>query len=240
MAERDSDVGKPLFKKRAHSGRHAQRVSASESLQDDDASAQGTCVAVDELVSLRDMLRKPTGIELTRLNAGDRKRRRKMDGGDQSQDQSTSYSEIVSLPPKVDRHMYVWLIDIRSQFVKANSAKQDTDAPSSSYQSNGSPSSHSVPAVCESNNACNAALLTSVPEVDLGLQPRLENIEATEKAKRALMQHPIPTPPPDTEPSTLDEARKQVLQGPKPPQAARKERASDDRVYKRFRQRIQR
>lgn len=33
------------------------------------------------------------------------------------------------------------------------------------------------------------ALLTSVPEVELGLHARLQNIEATEKAKRELMQY---------------------------------------------------
>lgn len=84
------------------------------------------------------------------------------------------------------------------------------------------------------------AILTSVPEVDLGLQARLENIEATEKAKRALMQRPIPNLRPHPEPSTLDEARRQVQYGPPPSQAPRKERATDDQVYKRFRRRIMR
>lgn len=105
MAEGDADAGKPLFKKRTRAGRHAHRVSASESLRHD--PGQDEFVSVDELISLRDMFRKPTGIELTRLNAGDSKRqRRNMDTNTLKQDPS---QEIESyLPTKADRHMYVF------------------------------------------------------------------------------------------------------------------------------------
>ena len=41
----------------------------------------------------------------------------------------------------------------------------------------------------DNDGARTTALLTSVPEVELGLHARLQNIEATEKAKRELMQY---------------------------------------------------
>ena len=132
-------------------------------------------------------------------------------------------------------------IDIRFQFVKANVARQENDAPSAPSQPSNSLNSHLKPTATPGpNNLHNDALLTSVPEVDLGVQPRLDNIEATEKAKRALMQRTIPNPLPESEPGTLDEARRKAQYGPPTSHAPRRERPSDDRVYKRFRQRTQR
>ena len=108
MAERELDAGKPLFKKRTRIGRHAHRVTAYESLQSEEGSPQDKSVSVDELVNLRDMLRKPTGIELSCLNAGDNKRQRKVESTDQIQDNDEIHrGGAVSSPPNADLHLYV-------------------------------------------------------------------------------------------------------------------------------------
>ncbi|WFD24558.1 hypothetical protein MEQU1_003260 [Malassezia equina] len=102
MAEGDADAGKPLFKKRTRAGRHAHRVSASVSLRHD--PGQDESVSVEELISLRDMFRKPTGIELTRLNAGDSKRQ-KRDMYTNAPKQDPFQEGESNLPTKADRHM---------------------------------------------------------------------------------------------------------------------------------------
>lgn len=98
MAEGGPVGGQPLFKKRTGSRRQAHRISSYETTFKE-GTAQDESVSVDKLVSLRGKLRKPTGIELSRLNEGHRKRH--------ETETDTNYKKEEKRPSKGDQHLYV-------------------------------------------------------------------------------------------------------------------------------------
>ncbi|CAG8440325.1 14293_t:CDS:2, partial [Dentiscutata heterogama] len=102
------------------------------------------------------------------------------------------------------------------------------------------------------NVQLSTTMLTAIPEVDLGIDVRLKNIEETEKAKRKLLEqrHQKPKEEDDTfEGSNFsatnrcsDHERNQQEQLNQPHYKAgqRREMATDDIVAERFKKRLRR
>ncbi|KAJ9106102.1 hypothetical protein QFC21_001244 [Naganishia friedmannii] len=112
----------------------------------------------------------------------------------------------------------------------------------------------------EGNVTTSLGMLTSIPEVDLGMDHRLKNIEETERAKRAMMEAKRTTYKPtrqeqeenyatarfyrpnhqvQSDADALEDARRDAM-GLPPLQRQRKDRnqtATDDQVYERFKKR---
>ncbi|KAF7724218.1 hypothetical protein EC973_001237 [Apophysomyces ossiformis] len=89
-------------------------------------------------------------------------------------------------------------------------------------------------------------MLTAIPEVDLGMEPRLQNIEDTERAKRKLMDEHEE----EEKNAKLDEDdddlkvpanfEKQIRQPEGKPRLDRRQTATDDVVAERFKKRMRR
>ncbi|KAK4702151.1 hypothetical protein P7C70_g4077, partial [Phenoliferia sp. Uapishka_3] len=109
----------------------------------------------------------------------------------------------------------------------------------------------------EGNVTLSAAMLTAIPEVDLGIDMRLKNIEETEKAKRALLDEKAKVHdeeefaadrfyrtrrPMESDADALAKARKEAQGMAEPPKKplvgqGRREMATDDQVMDRFKKR---
>ncbi|SPO29795.1 uncharacterized protein UTRI_06067_B [Ustilago trichophora] len=247
----------PLFKKRGKS-HTTSRISTAvideptSSNLTANATTQEEEISVQDLIALRSLTRKPTGIELERLNKGEKKKKKKHKensssqqdeerweeqmktgglmagsssaaaagaGDDEESDQEDS-SKARRLVRKnnfqgetgtvdVDKHMMAYI---------EQEMKKRTTNPSSSSSSSTLDQSSLLPAVNnpedalyalaekykelsrsikpeqtqeerEGNVALSAAMLSSIPEVDLGIDTRMKNIEDTEKAKREFYEN---------------------------------------------------
>ncbi|SPO29118.1 uncharacterized protein UTRI_06067 [Ustilago trichophora] len=254
----------PLFKKRGKS-HTTSRIStaviddpqpsttaATTTTTDSADSANATTqqeedeISVQDLIALRSLMRKPTGIELERLNNGDRKKKKQQKeksvaqheeerweqqmksgglmavsataAGDDEESEEEDGSKARRLVRKnnfqgetgtvdVDKHMMAY---IEEEMKKRNAT---TNPSSSSSSSSNLDQTALVSAVNnpedalyalaekykelsrsirpeqtqeerEGNVALSAAMLSSIPEVDLGIDTRMKNIQDTERAKR--------------------------------------------------------
>ncbi|WFD40823.1 uncharacterized protein MJAP1_003812 [Malassezia japonica] len=269
----------PVFKKRGHRGK-VTKISAT-ALPDDaadnaspDDGEKSASPAVDELVTLRNLLRKPTGIELSQLNQGDTKKK----GGEQgtAAGGDAHANAIHKLVHKdhfqgetramdVDKHMMDYVeSEMRKRKLgdggdmsKEGLQKRMVDPADELFQvaekyrklqreaQSELPSQTSRPSA-EGHSTLSAAMLSKVPEIDLGISARLQNIEATEKAKRELYEKRqifranARTPSARDEAALLRDARREAHGEPIPPRPEprpRHEQASDDRVLGRFKKR---
>ncbi|SJX65868.1 uncharacterized protein SRS1_16422 [Sporisorium reilianum f. sp. reilianum] len=217
-----STPSKPLFKKRASKAVSRTRLSSSV-IDDADNPAASTAadeeepLSVQELIALRTLSRKPTGIELDRLNKGER-RKRKPNTTQTHQDNDDSSDDDVEDQPRrlvrknnfqgetgtvdVDKHMMA--------YIEAEMAKRTGTSTASSADTVRSALANPHDQLYalaeeyralqrqikpdqtqderEGNVALSAAMLSSIPEVDLGIDERMKNIQHTEDAKRALAE----------------------------------------------------
>ncbi|KAK4049369.1 hypothetical protein OIV83_004101, partial [Microbotryomycetes sp. JL201] len=201
--------------------------SASTPLEQDnnDGADENLSETLEELIALRKLKRATGGIELDKLNAGDRKKRRKEgDSGEQvtadgmvegthgglrdrvrdgtpgddaksltrrvvNNDNFTGQTNTVD----VDKHMMAY---IESE-LKKRKGTQDIDTEQEMRRLDPRDELFKVaekyriekkePAE-EGSVTLSAAMLTAIPEIDLGIDRKLKNIEDTEKAKRALAE----------------------------------------------------
>ncbi|KAJ1994864.1 hypothetical protein H4R33_000098 [Dimargaris cristalligena] len=162
-----------------------------------------------ELIELRKLRKRPVGMSLEdlanrpksrRTSKNSRKDQTSDDQEDESQDGNkgkplsgvlgsfTTQTEIVD----VDKHMMSY---IESQLKKINGEGEEpeTGADSSSLKSSDPQADlYQIPnhlkveskPIQEGSALISSALLSAVPEVDLGVDSKLQNIEATERAKR--------------------------------------------------------
>lgn len=238
----------PLFKKRGKSTAATTRISSSVIDQppattspNHDAGPEPPTnddeqLSVQDLIVLRSLSRKPTGIELERLNKGERKPRKKPKQAESQEerwaqqmkrgglmpdtrthepDSDDSDSDTTGKPRRlvrrhnfqgetgtvdVDRHMMAY---IETEMAKRTGAARSSLEPSlSTALSNPHDQLYAVAEKYrelqrqirpqqtqderEGNVALSAAMLSSIPEVDLGIDERMNNIQQTEAAKRAL------------------------------------------------------
>ncbi|KAG0171089.1 hypothetical protein DFQ30_001516 [Apophysomyces sp. BC1015] len=86
-------------------------------------------------------------------------------------------------------------------------------------------------------------MLTAIPEVDLGMEPRLQNIEDTERAKRRMLdEHDEDSEKSDQNDELKVPANfeKQIRQPESKPRLDRRQTATDDVVAERFKKRMRR
>ncbi|KAJ1596237.1 hypothetical protein NDA14_001772 [Ustilago hordei] len=189
----------PLFKKRGRC--KPTRISASTchaTLADTNEDCDER-LSVQELAALRALTRKPAGIQLDRLNNGERKpnvSRHKAASQTQMQMQRRDWMadafQHETGTVDVDGHMMAYIEQELRQRTNA-SAPQPHDSSSSSSSSSCSASTQQPlappPKQEETNALLSTAMLTRIPEVDLGIQAKLDNIADTELAKRSQPLH---------------------------------------------------
>ncbi|ORY90788.1 hepatocellular carcinoma-associated antigen 59-domain-containing protein [Leucosporidium creatinivorum] len=254
---------------------------------------------LEELIALRKLKRATGGIDLERLNAGEKKKRRKVvdaegkvtedgmiegtHGGikdrtrdDPDDDPSNLTNKIVrsnnftgqTNAVDVDKHMMAY-IEEELKKRKGTTGEIDTEKEIRSldprdalykiaekYRIEKKPEQEE-----EGNVALSAAMLSAIPEVDLGIDRKLKNIEETEKAKRALFEQKQAAAaaradedefavdrfykarrPLESDADALAKARREAAgdhepSKNKPMGAGRRETATDDQTMARFKQR---
>ncbi|KAK0566608.1 hypothetical protein OC861_003131 [Tilletia horrida] len=194
--------------------------------------------SVQDLILLRQLQKRPTGIELDKLNKGEKKKQKKkatsnkesktaeqqwadqmargglMNGADGNDDEDDDEQDKAGGSKKivrnnfqgetnivdVDKHMMTYI----EEEMRKRSGKEGENAPSvdqvraalnnpedelyqvaEKYRSlqRQKPTEEE-----EGNVTLSTTMLTSIPEIDLGMDVRLKNIEETEKAKHLLAQ----------------------------------------------------
>ncbi|KAI9024365.1 hepatocellular carcinoma-associated antigen 59-domain-containing protein [Phycomyces nitens] len=93
----------------------------------------------------------------------------------------------------------------------------------------------------EGNVQLSTQMLTAIPEVDLGIDARLKNIEDTERAKRKLMDEQEgenTKPPKKREPQVPANFEKQIRPIETKPRMDRRQMATDEAVAERFKKRM--
>ncbi|KAL0075007.1 hepatocellular carcinoma-associated antigen 59-domain-containing protein [Phycomyces blakesleeanus] len=93
----------------------------------------------------------------------------------------------------------------------------------------------------EGNVQLSTQMLTAIPEVDLGIDARLKNIEDTERAKRKLMDEQEgdrAKPPSKREPRVPANFEKQIRHVQSKPRMDRRQMATDEAVAERFKKRM--
>ncbi|TKY88077.1 hypothetical protein EX895_003173 [Sporisorium graminicola] len=319
----------PVFKKRGKlTGAATSRISRSviddeqppptslhhgagqEAARDDDDDDEQHQISVQDLIALRSLSRKPTGIELERLNQGEKKKRKTAQPTAQSQTQEERWAqqmkrgglvgnngsstpiaaaaaaadgeggdsddEASSGKPRrlvrknnfqletgtvdVDKHMMAY---IESEMAKRTGASSTstTAIEASTIQSalanphdqlytlaeeyrqlQRSLQPQQTQEEREGNVALSAAMLTSIPEVDLGIDSRMKTIQQTEAAKRSLLAKTHPTNGGLADDEAFASARFQYAR-PRPNADAtrnggeRKHMATDQAVLDRFKKR---
>ncbi|KAI0311027.1 hepatocellular carcinoma-associated antigen 59-domain-containing protein [Amylostereum chailletii] len=171
---------------------------------------------VHELIELRKLRKARQGIDVSKLNSGDVKKRRKrkkedeeeqayglqpgakVDQEDEEDDKAMKARKAVRTNNftqqtnvlDVDKHMMAY-IEENMKLRRGQGEDAQNGGPSGSKEDPFRPSDRfkvEKKASEEGNVTNSLAMLTAIPEVDLGMDARLKNIEDTEKAK-LLMSH---------------------------------------------------
>ncbi|KAI5475547.1 hypothetical protein MNV49_001180 [Pseudohyphozyma bogoriensis] len=292
------------FKKRRPKGAVATKPTSSIASDVEDPSAGDDDVSetLEELIALRKLKRAVGGIDLERLNAGEKKRRKKAAGDGESgevvnadgtvsgthggfrekgkdrmrdeeddpEDKEAATRKLVKSnnftgqtnAVDVDKHMMAY-IEAELQKRKGTS---DFDTTAEIQSLDPRDALYKVAEkyriqkkeVEEGNVTLSTAMLTAIPEVDLGIDTRLKNIEDTEKAKRQFYEaraNPVVEEeefavdrfykarrPMESDSDALAKARAEAAGKKEEPKktvlgAGRREMATDDQVMDRFKKR---
>ncbi|KAF8622124.1 hypothetical protein AX15_007257 [Amanita polypyramis BW_CC] len=170
-----------------------------------------------DLIELRKLRRGREGIDVTKLHKGDAKKKkrareeveelRKGGGRDEDDDEMEDLTAKTRRAIRannftqqtnaldVDKHMMAYIeenLKIRSRPREDESAERGPEDPQESLYMLSEKwklehSKHSKP-LQEGSVTTSMSMLTAIPEVDLGMDARLKNIEETEKAKRVVAE----------------------------------------------------
>ncbi|KAG1873582.1 hepatocellular carcinoma-associated antigen 59-domain-containing protein [Suillus subalutaceus] len=185
-----------------------EQPSELEEYEDEDKS-----LPISELIELRKLRKSRQGIDVSKLSKGDAKKRKRktaedgqeIEGGlragarvdeeEASTDakarravRTSNFTQQTNVLD-VDKHMMAYIeenLKIRSRPSDPSESKPGTNAQdqfSLSERWKGEKK-----AADEGNVTNSMAMLTAIPEVDLGMDARLKNIEETEKAKRQVAE----------------------------------------------------
>ncbi|CAG8643620.1 15119_t:CDS:2 [Funneliformis caledonium] len=191
---------------------------------------------------LRKFRRRPQGIDADKLSKGEAKAKKKKKdedpwkltvGGLVDLDEQTNALD-------VDKHMMAYIEEeMRKRRGQRSDSKNDDEIVVSSKPLNPQDELFQAPdhlrieskPISEGNVQLSTTMLTAIPEVDLGIDVRLKNIEETEKAKRKMLEqrHQKPKDEKDTQNQTSANKNGQ-----------RREMATDDLVAERFKKRLRR
>jgi len=170
---------------------------------------------IADLVELRRLRKQREGIDITKLNKGDIKKKRKKATEDEAHyglhpgvaqtKQPIENDEEEDLDAKarrvvrtnnftqqtntldVDKHMMAYIEENMRLRRGQNQSDTKDDGSADPYAELFRKANHSEDKD-EGNVTNSMAMLTAIPEVDLGMDIRLKNIEETEKAKRVLTE----------------------------------------------------
>ncbi|KAK4048068.1 hypothetical protein OIO90_005969 [Microbotryomycetes sp. JL221] len=276
--------------------------SSTPLVQDDgdqDDQSSNLSETLEELIALRKLKRATGGIELDKLNSGERRKRRK-EGDEEDQDpsgerlnadgtiegtqgglshQTRGDGEVKSIAKRVvnndaftgqtntvdvDKHMMAY---IESELKKRKGTQDfDTelemrrlDPRDELFQVAEKYRVEKQEPADEGSVTLSAAMLTAIPEIDLGIDRKLKNIEETEKAKRKLADQKMAAKtedqtefaadrfyrarrPLESDADALAKARREaageIVEETRAPKQ-RREMATDDLALSRFKQRQQ-
>ncbi|KAL1918910.1 uncharacterized protein VTP21DRAFT_2291 [Calcarisporiella thermophila] len=172
---------------------------------------------LEELIELRKFRARPLGIDARKLERGDEKKKSNAKAKASGEDHSKEEGGEKSL--KLDSFTHQTnTIDVNKhmmEYIEQELRKRRGDQISSTAENGGDKNKPIDPmdllyhtpehlkvkstAIREGNAAISSGMLMAVPEVDLGIDVRLKNIEATERAKRQLLESDDSGTPDDTD-----------------------------------------
>ncbi|THH33476.1 hypothetical protein EUX98_g708 [Antrodiella citrinella] len=204
---------RPPPNQRHRSIEHDDEPPVNGESQEEDAKLD-----LSELIELRKLRRARLGIDATRLTKGDEKKKKKRprdedvdQGGlqkgaepDEDEDEAkeaelkarrsvrTSNFTQQTNTLDVDKHMMAYIEENMKLRRGTKEEEQKDEGPLDPYAElfrNAGKAKAANDKKDEEGNVTNSlAMLTAIPEVDLGMDARLKNIEETEKAKRAVAE----------------------------------------------------
>ncbi|THV08231.1 hypothetical protein K435DRAFT_771786 [Dendrothele bispora CBS 962.96] len=204
-----------MFKKRTRPETHKREVT-EEPEQEEITAEEEEKLPLAELLELRKLRQTRLGIDSTKLGKGDAKKKRKRAPEEQDQpegglkkgavdDEEDEEKEKESKARRavrtnnftqqtnaldVDKHMMEYIeenLKIRSK-PREEIEKKPVDPQEALYNIPDRWKVEQKAAKEEGSVTSSLAMLTAIPEVDLGMDTRLKNIEETEKAKRVVAE----------------------------------------------------
>ncbi|KAF9266298.1 hypothetical protein L218DRAFT_956655 [Marasmius fiardii PR-910] len=194
-----------MIKKRTRPQPRVREVSSEfEETPNDDREEEKLPLA--ELIELRKLRKNRQGIDVAKLTKGDVKKKRKK--GEDEEDEEEKQEETQQQKSRkavrannftqqtnalnVDKHMMAYIeenLKIRSKPKEDDVKNKPVDPQEALYQVPERWKVDQKKSVAEEGSITNSlAMLTAIPEVDLGMDTRLKNIEETEKAKRVVAE----------------------------------------------------
>ncbi|KAG1752362.1 hepatocellular carcinoma-associated antigen 59-domain-containing protein [Suillus paluster] len=179
----------------------------------DEDEEEDRSLPISELIELRKLKKSRQGIDVQKLSKGDAKKRKRktaedgqeVQGGlragarvDDEEDstdakarravRTSNFTQQTNVLD-VDKHMMAYIEE--NLKIRSRPPDPSEDEPGTSAQDEFSLSERwkaEKKAADEGNVTNSMAMLTAIPEVDLGMDARLKNIEETEKAKRQVAE----------------------------------------------------
>ncbi|KAG5340420.1 hypothetical protein C0989_001660 [Termitomyces sp. Mn162] len=205
-----------MIKKRTRPQPRVREVSPEvreEELQAENEEEQGLPLA--DLIELRKLRKARQGIDASKLNKGDVRKKKKRpreeeqgglrkgardDDEEDEEDKAARARRVIrsnnftqqTNAVDVDKHMMAYIeenLKIRSRPKDDSDAKKGPRDPQEALYDLADRWKVDKPKPAEEGSVTNSmTMLTAIPEVDLGMDARLKNIEETEKAKRVVAE----------------------------------------------------
>ncbi|KAG6828488.1 hypothetical protein H0H92_007803 [Tricholoma furcatifolium] len=206
-----------MIKKRSRPQPRVREVSQERQEEPSENEDDDNTIPVAELIEIRKLKKSRQGIDASKLNIGDAKKKKKRprteteqgglrkgvrddDDEDEDLDKDAKARRVVRANNftqqtnalDVDKHMMAYIeenLKIRSR-PKENSddEKGPPDPQEALYDLAGRWKVDKQKATEDGSVTNSMKMLTAIPEVDLGMDARLKNIEETEKAKRVVAE----------------------------------------------------
>ncbi|KAK1223320.1 hypothetical protein PQX77_013797 [Marasmius sp. AFHP31] len=159
---------------------------------------------IADLIELRKLRKSRQGIDAAKLTKGEvKKKRKKVDEEEEAEQEETQQQKSRKAVRAnnftqqtnaldVDKHMMAYIeenLKVRSKPKEENDKNKPLDPQEALYQVPERWKVEQKKAATDEGSITNSmAMLTAIPEVDLGMDTRLKNIEETEKAKRVVAE----------------------------------------------------
>ncbi|KAG7097354.1 hypothetical protein E1B28_004705 [Marasmius oreades] len=198
-----------MIKKRTRPQPRVREVSleVEDTPNDDQDEEEEEKLPLADLLELRKLRKNRQGIDVAKLTKGDVKKKRKKEEAEEDEDgkqedtqqqksrkavRASNFTQQTNAL-NVDKHMMAYIeenLKVRSQPKEDDDVKsKPLDPQEALYQVPERWKVEHKKSPAEEGSITNSmAMLTAIPEVDLGMDTRLKNIEDTEKAKRVVAE----------------------------------------------------
>ncbi|KAK7049705.1 hypothetical protein VNI00_005736 [Paramarasmius palmivorus] len=194
----------PLIKKRSRpQPRIRERTPETE--ESTETPVEEEKLPLSDIIELRKLRKSRQGIDSTKLSHGDKKKKRKKSEADNEEEQEDDQQPKARRAVRannftqqtnaldVDKHMMAYIeenLQIRSRAKDDGDGKnKPLDPQEALYQVPERWKVEQKKQETDDGSITNSmTMLTAIPEVDLGMDARLKNIEETEKAKRVVAE----------------------------------------------------